>query len=116
MKTVSPYLSAEALGLKEDHRQALIGLAGDLAHHRIPDDEWGMQSWCTCICGHLKKRIGVVDYRGEFGGAIMISGLFFTGYYATQEQAGQAVFNYLTLGAPHWEEIKASFEPEQWLV
>jgi hypothetical protein len=50
MKTVSPYLSAEALGLKEDHRQALIGLAGDLAHHRIPDDEWGMQSWKTCIC------------------------------------------------------------------
>jgi hypothetical protein len=115
MKTVSPYLSAEALGLKEDHRQALIGLAGDLAHHRIPDDEWGMQSWKTCICGHLQKRTGAERGTLEFGDAIVNSGLFF-GLDATQEQAGQAVLNYLTLGAPHWEEIKASIEPELELV
>jgi hypothetical protein len=104
MKTVSPYLSAEALGLKEDHRQALIGLAGDLAHHRVPDDEWGMQSWRTCICGHLQKRAGVE--RRELGDRITSSGLFFGGP-ATQEQAGLAIFNYLALGEPHWEDIRA---------
>jgi hypothetical protein len=109
MKTVSPYLSAEALGLKEDHRQALIGLAGDLAHHRIPDDEWGMQSWCTCICGHLQERTGV-ERREELGERIKNSGLFFGGS-GTQEQAGQAVLNYLTLGEPHWQDIHASIEP-----
>jgi hypothetical protein len=114
MKTVSPYLSAKALGLKEDHRQALIGLAGDLAHHRIPDIEWGMQSWCTCICGHLQKRTGV-ERREELGDGIFNIGLFFGGA-GTQEQAGRAVFNYLTLGEPHWEEIKASIEPELELV
>jgi hypothetical protein len=114
MKTVSPYLSAEALGLKEDHRQALIGLASDLVHHRIPDDEWGMQSWCTCICGHLQKRTGV-ERREEFGTGISNSGLFFGGH-ATQGQAGQAIFNYLTVRTAHWEEIKASIEPELELV
>jgi hypothetical protein len=61
VKTVSPYLSAEALGLKEEHRQALIGLAADLANHRIPDDEWQITDWDRCICGHLKRRTGVAD-------------------------------------------------------
>lgn len=104
MKTVSPYLSAEALGLKEEHRQALIGLAGDLAHDRIPDEDWGMGSWATCICGHLRKRTGVDD-KNEFGGKI--TPLFLSGYGVTsQSQASKAVYNYLTLGSPRWTEVQ----------
>lgn len=105
MKTVSPYLSAEALGLKEEHRQALIGLAGDLAHDRIPDDEWGMRSWSTCICGHLQRRTGVMD-KNEFG--LKINPLFLSGGWdASQIQASQAAFNYLIIAEPRWQEVLA---------
>jgi hypothetical protein len=113
MKTVSPYLSAEALGLKESHRQALIGLASDLAAHRIPDDEWNFSRWTHCTCGHLQKRTGVDD-RSEFGEKISplflaipwVPGLRAVGA-VTQELAGQAVFNYLTLGEPRWDDVRA---------
>lgn len=103
MKTVSPYLTAEALGLKEEHRQALIALAGDLAHDRIPSDEWQMQSWDKCICGHLQRRTGVVD-KHEFG--VKINPLFLSGCSnVSQSEASQAAFNYLTLAEPHWHEV-----------
>jgi hypothetical protein len=103
MKTVSPYLSAEALDLKEEHRQALIGLAGDLAHNRIPAEDWGMRSWATCICGHLRSRTGVVD-KNEFGAKI--NPLFLSGCGdISQSQASQAAFNYLTIGEPRWQEV-----------
>lgn len=115
MKTVSPYLSAEALGLKEPHRQALIGLANDLANHRIPDDEWQITSWDKCICGHLQKRTGV-NSRHEFVEGSTILNLFTATIYSSarsgcawsktsQEQAGQAAYNYLTLGKPCWDEV-----------
>jgi hypothetical protein len=108
VKTVSPYLSAEALGLKEEHRQALIGLAGDLAHERIPDEDWGMGSWETCICGHLRKRTGVSD-KNEFGGKI--TPLFLSGCGVTsQSQAGQATYNYLTIAEPRWNEVTKAKE------
>lgn len=103
MKTVSPYLSAEALGLEESHRQALIGLASDLAHERIPEGEWGMRSWSTCICGHLRSRTGVLD-KNEFG--TKINPLFLSGCGdISQSQASRAAFNYLTIGEPRWQEI-----------
>src|SRR4051812_14223946 len=115
MKTVSPYLSAEALGLNEEHRLALIALADDLSHHRIPDDEWQITSWDKCICGHLQKRTG--NSRHEFVKGSTILNLF-TGYSmimrarfdcawpeASQEHAGQATYNYLTLGKPCWEDV-----------
>jgi hypothetical protein len=108
MKAVSPYLSAEALGLKEEHRQALIGLAGDLAHDRIPDEEWGMRSWATCICGHLRSRTGVLD-KNEFGAKINL--LFLSGCGdISQSQASQATFNYLTIGDPRWQEVRKAKE------
>lgn len=110
MKIVSPYLSAEALGLKEAHRQALIGLASDLANHRIPDDEWQITSWDKCICGHLQKRTGV-NSRHEFVEGSTIYNLF-QGYTRaigqreiSQEQAGKAAYNYLTVGKPCWHEV-----------
>jgi hypothetical protein len=107
MKTVSPYLSAEALGLKESHQQALIGLASDLAAHRIPDDEWKFSSWSQCICGHLQMRTSVRD-KSQFGEKISplftVSDLRAIGV-VTQELAGQAVFNYLTLGEPRWDDV-----------
>jgi hypothetical protein len=110
MKTVSPYLSAEALGLKESHQQALIGLASDLAAHRIPDDEWNFSRWTHCTCGHLQKRTGVDD-KSEFGEKIfaLFTVHWVPGFRApsvvTQELAGQAVFNYLTLGEPRWDDV-----------
>jgi hypothetical protein len=110
MKTVSPYLSAEVLGLKEPHRQALIGLAGDLANHRIPDDQWQITSWDKCICGHLVKRTGVKS-RHEFVEESTILNLFTCYNRAqrtwdiSQEQAGQAAYNYLTVGKPCWDEV-----------
>lgn len=110
MKTVSPYLSAEALGLKEMNRQALIGLSSDLSNHKIPDDEWNMSNWASCICGHLQKRTDI-----ELTEKSTILKLF-TGYSyrvqvpgdwppISQEEAGKAAFNYLTLGEPHWEDV-----------
>jgi hypothetical protein len=53
--------------------------------------------------------------REDLGHGIKNSGLFFGGH-ATQEQASQAVFNYLVLGEPHWEDIRASVEPVLELV
>lgn len=117
MKTVSPYLSAEALGLKEEHRQALIGLADDLVHHRIADDDWEITSWERCICGHLQRRTGVGSRHGFVEGGKLLG--LFTGYSRSavrarsdcawaemsQEQAGQATYNYLTLGKPCWDEV-----------
>jgi hypothetical protein len=109
MKTVSPYLSAEALGLKEEHRQALIGLASDLANHRIPDDEWRFTCWSKCVCGHLMKRTGIDD-RQKFGDKIWP--LFtvpsrisdWRPSPTTQEEAGQAAYNFLTVGDPCWDD------------
>jgi hypothetical protein len=110
MKTVAPYLSAEALGLKESHRQALIGLASDLAAHRIPDDEWNFSHWSHCICGHLLARTGI-NSRSGFGEKIFslftvhwLPGLS-SSNVVTQERAGQAVYNFLTLGEPRWEDV-----------
>lgn len=109
MKHISPYLSAQSLGISEEKRRALIGLAEDLISERIPEHKFGMNSWCTCIAGHMRRRAGLPFYGSGVGGDEALTKLFLPSpkvrEAATGPQAGRAVFNYLTTGDPKWDEV-----------
>jgi hypothetical protein len=110
MKHLDPYLPASELGLSEKNRQILIGVAKDLAEENIPEEKWGMRNWSTCICGQMNRRGAGLDQWMQNG---RINRLF-SGYgigqvrYSpnpTQKEAGQAAYNFLTTGDPHWDEV-----------
>ena len=113
MKRVDPYLSAKALGLSEKDKNILIALADDLVNERLPAEDWQMTCWSKCICGNMEKRGSSLN--GPFGTDKPYRPLF-TGYTSamkptrpcwtvSQKEAGQASYNYLTLGEPRWEEV-----------
>jgi hypothetical protein len=109
MKHISPYLSAKTLGISEEKRRALIGVAEDLITERIPQHMFSMGSWCHCIAGHMRKRIGLPMYAIGIGEDEVLRQLFIspsaTRMSTTRKQAGRAVFNYLTTGEPRWDEV-----------
>lgn len=115
MKRIDPYLSARALGFTEKDRDILIQLADDLVNERLPSEDWQMTNWSKCICGNMAKRGSDIDVL-SYGGGDRTYRPLFVGYTnvmkptrpswtVSQKEAGQAAYNYLTLGDPKWAEV-----------
>lgn len=104
MKHIDPYLTAEALGIHEDQRTALITVMQDLLHGRYPEDEWSMRSWQHCICGHMREHGVFIDEGNTKLLPLFLSnlGTGLVAQNASQKQAGQACLNMLTIGKPDW--------------
>jgi hypothetical protein len=105
------YLSAEALGLSEHRRTALINTLNDFEQDRV--GEFNMGSWGTCIAGYCDKAYGTTfALRGKyasfvgsddpldqlFGSQDMLGRL----EEITIDDAAGALRNYLTTGQPQW--------------
>lgn len=118
-----PYLSAKALGVEDWERDGLIALVSRLLDEDLALDMTRAASECGsvgCIGGHLALAHGISVrgarryVQGAAQGASTLAALFFPdltvsrrhpGWRATPSEAAQAIVNFLTLGAPAWDDV-----------
>lgn len=125
MKTVSPYRTAEDLGVRQWERDGLVALIGPLSRGEIQFDmrtagcELASCGTVACIGGHIAMMHGLplsesTKYvhrfkRMEEMPEHPLTALYFpeapSAWYCTAPQAGFAVVNFLTLGEPQWDAV-----------
>jgi hypothetical protein len=105
------YLSAEALGLSEERRGALINTLNDFERGHVED--FNMGSWAACVAGYCDKTYGTkFRLRGQFasfhGSNDGLDELFGSKMdledlgKITTDDAARALRNYLTTARPQW--------------
>jgi hypothetical protein len=98
---VDPYKTSHELGINDNERNCLISLARDLSNEIVPD--FDMDTWCGCIYGKMKAKIGDFDREessnlyGLFMGHSQYygPGVSFSLNSVTQSQASGAIQNFL---------------------
>ncbi len=123
MKHHEPYLPATALGVEEWERDELIALASKLLNGSISLDMARAASECGsigCIGGHMALAHGIsvrgarryVQHQAQGNGPM--AALFFPdltvnhshpGWRAEAPDAARAIINFLTTGAPDWDDV-----------
>jgi hypothetical protein len=105
------YLSAEALGLSEHRRCALIKTLNDFEQDRVT--EFNMGCWGKCIAGYCDTTYGTTfAMRGKYA-SFVGSGEPLDQLFGSQNgldrletitvnDAARALRNYLTTGDPQW--------------
>ena len=105
------YMTAEALGLNEDRRTALIKTLNDFEQGRV--EVFNMGSWATCMAGYCDKtyrttfteRAKFASFNDSDDGLDKLFGsemLFDRMEKITVDEAARALRNYLTTGQPQW--------------
>jgi hypothetical protein len=104
-------MTAEALGLSEDNRAALIMTLNDFERGNVV--EFNMGSWATCMAAHCDRTFGTsfrlrgqyASFNGSqdaldqlFGGEMLLDRM----ETITVDAAARALRNYLTTGSPQW--------------
>lgn len=125
MKTVSPYRTADDLGIQSWEHAGLAALVGPLSRGEIRFDmrtagcEVASCGTVACIGGHVAMLHGLSlaessKYVHRFKRvdglpAHRLTELYFpdspSAWYCTAAQAGAAAVNFLTLGEPRWDAV-----------
>lgn len=116
------FLSAEALGITEEQREALIKTLGAFERGEIPEDEFYMGSWAcgttACIGGWSERLANKIIFLeiNPFSLPVGLQELFYPDEFEEDDKAiccrdinkgSAALRNYLTLGEPRWDEVMA---------
>jgi hypothetical protein len=112
------FLSAEKLKITEDQRKALIQVYGMMERNEIPRKQFSMryiscgtahciQGWCRTFSNDFYSSTKL-DYPKPLLDLFMYSDR--RRWDCTLEQAKLGLYNYLTRGSAHWNEMEFPIE------